>query len=88
MNNFQLHEEAEFLENTITPYQLAREVAIVRSFKYKLKLPWPEGDYTYLLGSDNTPKVFDSYSEVKEYHDTVCCKGVNGVIEVVVEEGV
>lgn len=86
MNNLQLHEEAEFLESTVTPYQLAREVAIMRSLKYKLKLPWSEGDYTYLLGSDNTPKVFDSYSEVKEYHDTVCCKGVNGVIEVAMEE--
>lgn len=88
MNSYDLHEEAEFLENTVSSYALAREVAVFRSLRWTLKLPWPDGSYLYLTESVdgvNVPKIFDSYDSVKEAHDEICCKGINGMIELVVE---
>lgn len=89
MNNYDLHEEAEFLENTVSAYTVAREVAAFRSLRWRLKLPWPDGSCLYLTESVDgvtVPKIFDSYDSVREAHDEICCKGVNGIIELVMEE--
>ena len=88
MNSYDLHEEAEFLENMVSAYSLAREVAVFRSLRWRLKLPWPDGSYLYLTESVNgetVPKIYDSYDSVKEAHDDICCKGINGMIELVME---